>query len=130
MNRIRHWLLACAAGLLWLAPASAGVEPYSEEVFRAAQADERPVLIDIYASWCPTCRRQEQILQNLLEDEEFSELLVLRLDWDAQRERAREFNAPRQSTLIAFRGEEERGRSVADTRPERIRALLLEALAD
>jgi thioredoxin 1 len=124
------WILTCALALAILAAARGGTQPFSETAFRASQAEQRPVLIDVYASWCPTCRRQGQILESLLEEEAFAELVVYKLDWDAQRNVARSLGAPRQSTLIVYRGEEERGRLVADTNTDRIRELLLQAVRD
>ncbi len=130
MKQLRNVVVAVALGLAVAGLAAAEANPYTDEAFDAAQAEQRPVLIDVYATWCPTCRRQAQILAGLLEEAEFEELLVLKVDWDAQKEIAQRFGAPRQSTLIAFRGTEERGRSVADTRKESIRELLLEAVRD
>jgi thioredoxin 1 len=124
------WILSCALVFMTLTTAHGDTQPFSDAAFREAQVEQRPVLIDVYASWCPTCRRQGQILETLLEEDEFAELVVYKLDWDAQREIARGFGAPRQSTLIVYRGEEERGRLVADTRPDAIRNLLLMAVRD
>lgn len=130
MKMIDKWILACALILMTLTTAHGETQPYSVEAFRAAQAEQRPILIDVYASWCPTCRRQGQILETLLKEDELAELVVYKLDWDAQREIARGLGAPRQSTLIVYRGEEERGRLVAETRPDSIRELLLTAVRD
>lgn len=128
--------LAKLAALLALvaiphAPAGAAdIRPFTEEAFAALQAEGAPILVDVYASWCPTCRRQARNLDQLLAEPKLAGIVVLKLDWDAQRDLARAFNAPRQSTLIVFRGAEERGRSIADTRADGIRALLERALAD
>lgn len=108
----------------------ADVRPYSDETFAELQAAEAPILVDVYADWCPTCRRQGQILDGLLSEPKFADLVVLKLNWDEQRETALAFGAPRQSTFIVFRGDEERGRSVADTRPDSVRALLQTVVAD
>jgi thioredoxin 1 len=129
MTFLRKLLVASALAWPFIAN-GADIRPYSDEAFAALQATETPTLVDVYADWCPTCRRQEQILDNLLSEPELSDLVVLKLDWDAQRETARAFGAPRQSTFIVFRGDEERGRSVADTRPESIRELLQTAVAN
>jgi thioredoxin 1 len=125
-----NWLVACTLMVVGLTSAIGETQSYSETAFRAAQAEQRPVLVDVYASWCSTCRRQGQILERLLQEEEFAELVVYKLDWDAQRDIARRLGAPRQSTLIVYRGEEERGRLVAETRPDSIRDLLLMAVRD
>lgn len=100
---------------------------FEAEAFAAAQADGRPILVDITASWCPTCRRQGQILGRLIERDAFSDLMIFEVDWDGQRGIAREFGAPRQSTLIVYRGERETGRVVAATSETDIEALLLTA---
>lgn len=130
MKQLREVAVSVVLGLALMGAAAADINPYTDEAFKAALAEQRPVLIDVYATWCPTCRRQAQILAGLLAEESFEELLVLKVDWDAQRDIARRFGAPRQSTLIAFRGAEERGRSVADTREDSIRELLVEAVRD
>lgn len=130
MPIIRNVLVTVAIGLFSAAAGAAEVRPFTGEAFAIARAENRPVLIDIHATWCSTCRRQAQILERLFEDDAFEALLVLKLDWDEQRVVARELGAPRQSTLIAFRGTDERGRSVADTREASIRDLLLEAVRD
>jgi thioredoxin 1 len=130
MSKVRNVLVAMTLGLVSLAAGAVEINPYTDEAFAAARAENRPVLVDIHATWCSTCRRQAQILDGLFEDEALADLLVLKLDWDAQREIAQRFGAPRQSTLIAFRGEEERGRSVADTREDSIKELLHRAVRD
>lgn len=129
MNFLRKILVASTLALPLIA-FGADVRPYSDETFAELQSAETPILVDVYADWCSTCRRQGQILDELLSEPGFADLVVLKLDWDEQRETALAFGAPRQSTFIVFRGDEERGRSVADTRPESVRALLQTAVAD
>lgn len=53
-----------------------------------------------------------------------SGLLVFEIDFDSQKDVLREFNVRQQSTLIAFRGAEERGRAVGITDPAAIAALV------
>jgi thioredoxin 1 len=92
--------------------------------FQAAQAAGKPILIDISASWCPTCRRQKPIISELSAKPKFKDLVVFEVDYDRQKNIVRALGARRQSTLIAFRGSVEVGRSVADTRPASIEAML------
>lgn len=107
---------------------AARFEPFSIERFDALQAQGRPVLVDVYADWCPTCRRQSAILMRLLAEEAFEDLVALRLDWDAQRSEARALGAPRQSTVFVFRGGERQVMSVAETDEARLREVLGTAL--
>ena len=92
--------------------------------FNAAQQTGRPILVDIRASWCPICAAQEPIIERLSTLPEYKDLLILRVDFDSQKDVVRTFSASSQSTLIAFHGTSEIGRSVGDTNPDSIAKLL------
>lgn len=112
---------------------AAGAEltlPFEQESFEAMQAEGRPILVDISASWCPTCARQHAVLEAIFEDGLYPDLVVLTVDYDDQRSVVRDFRAMRQSTLIVFRGDQETGRAVAITSREDIENLLDTAYAD
>jgi thiol-disulfide isomerase/thioredoxin len=98
--------------------------PFSEAAFKAAQAAGGPILIEIHADWCPTCKAQKPILDKLTADPRFRELKVFRVDFDSMKPAVREFGANMQSTLIVFKGASEKGRSVGDTAENSIAALL------
>lgn len=118
---LRRHLLAFAlttAGILATAgSALAQHVPFTRPAFEAAQAAGRPILVDIYAPWCPVCRAQEPILNSLQAQPANAGLVVFRVDFDNQKDVVRSFRATSQSTLIAFNGAEETGRSVGDTTP-------------
>ena len=97
---------------------------YDAKSFAAAQAAGRPILVEIRASWCPTCKAQEPILGNLEKHDRFRNLLVVLVDFDSQKEAVKAFGARMQSTLIAFKGSVETGRSVGDTNETSIATLL------
>jgi thiol-disulfide isomerase/thioredoxin len=121
--------LAAGAAVAVLArPARAASTPFTADAFRAAQAEGRTVIVEVWASWCPTCRAQAPIVANLTAEPKFAGARVLRVDYDAQRDVAREFGARSQSTIIVFKGAEERGRATGITAPQDIRALLEKGL--
>lgn len=131
-----HWsrrgallaLVACAA-LAPVRPARAGeTAPYTPEAFAAAQKAGRPILIEVSAPWCPICRAQKPILAGLRQQARFRDLLVFEVDFDSQKDVLRRFDARTQSTLIAFKGETETGRSVGETQPEWIEGLVEKTL--
>jgi len=101
---------------------------FTPEAFAAAQKSSKPILVDITAPWCPTCKAQQPILRQLMKDARRSELVIIEVDFDSQKEVVRSFNARSQSTLIVFKGETEIGRTVGDTNPASIAALLEAAL--
>jgi thioredoxin 1 len=127
--RIRNLLIAAAAltgaALFIFTGALAGERrTYSPSDFEAAQAAGGRILVDITASWCPTCKAQRPIVDALAAKPENADLVIFDVDFDAQKEAVRGFNARMQSTLIAFLGRTETARSVGDTDPESIAALI------
>jgi len=117
------------AALLGALPASAAEwKPFTQAEFAAAQKDGKPVLVDIFAAWCPICRAQNPILTQLTREPEFKDLVVFKIDFDTQKADVRALKAIQQSTLIAFKGDKETGRSVGETNPDKIAALVKSAL--
>lgn len=111
-----------------LAAQAAGPQPFDSKAFASAQAAGKPILVEIHASWCPTCKAQAPILAKLEGQDKFRNLVVFRVDYDSQKEAVRAFGARMQSTLIAFKGKHEVGRSVGDTNETSIAALLGKAI--
>jgi thioredoxin 1 len=130
----RRSFLFAALGVALLAPPlvsvtwAAAETPFSNEALQKAQAAGRPILIKVYASWCPTCRAQEPILGELTAQPKFKNLTVLRLDFDKQKTELKQLRANSQSTLIVFKGATETGRSVGDTQKASIASLLDKAI--
>ncbi len=102
--------------------------PFSAEAFKAAQAAGGPILVEIHADWCPTCKAQNPILDKLTSAAKFKNLKIFRVDFDDQKPVVKEFGAQMQSTLIVFKGATEQGRSVGDTKEASIAALLDKSL--
>lgn len=116
--------LVLAAGAAHGAP----IQPFSTSALQAAQAAGRPVLVDVHADWCPTCRAQAPTISAIARDPQFGKLVILELDYDKQTTEKRALAVRQQSTLIAFKGRTEVGRSVGVTDPIKIRFLATSAL--
>ena len=97
---------------------------FTPQAFEAAQKSGQPILVEITAPWCPTCKAQKPILGKLEAEPKFRSLQVFDVDFDTQKDAVRRFGARMQSTLIAFKGAREVARSVGDTKAASIAALL------
>jgi len=104
-------------------------QPFDDKSFAAAQAASSPILVQIHADWCPICAKQRPILGALEATPEFADLIVFNIDFDSQKDLVRKFGAQMQSTLIVFHGKAEKGRSVGETDPSKIKVLLEQAKA-
>lgn len=84
--------------------------PFTQAAFAAAQAAGKPILIDVYAPWCPVCRAQQAPIAAAQADPANADLVIFRLDFDGQKAEQRPLRVTGQATLIAFRGRTETGR--------------------
>ncbi|NTS78370.1 redoxin domain-containing protein [Catenovulum sp. SM1970] len=105
---------------LWSLSAHAGKEAFTEVLFNKYQADNELVLIDVYATWCPTCKKQGKILDKYFQQYPTSQLKVLKVNFDDQKDWVTHFRAPRQSTLVLYQGTEKLWFSVAETNKNKI----------
>ena len=131
MPNRRHVLgaLALIAALSFAAPSFAmEKKPFDAKAFEAAQAAGKPILLEVHAPWCPTCKAQTPILSKLSNEAKFKNMVRFNIDFDSQKDLLRKFNVRTQSTLIAFKGKQEAGRSAGDTNATSIEALLAKAI--
>lgn len=129
LSRRSILLTAVAMSAAAMTPAfAASPKPFDAKAFADAQAAGKPILIAIHASWCPTCKAQKPILSELTEDPKLKGLAYFVVDFDSQKDLVQKFGARMQSTLIAFKGGRETGRSVGDTNRASISALLNKTL--
>ena len=121
--------LIASFALLGALPAYAAEwKPFDAAAFAQAQKDGKPILVDIFAAWCPVCRAQNPILVQLTREPKFDGLVVFKINFDDQKDAVRAVKATSQSTLIVYQGATEKGRSVGDTNAASIEALLDQAL--
>ncbi len=117
-------LLAPAAGAAITGAFAAAPQPFDDAGFAQAQKDGKPIFVAIHATWCPICKAQKPILADLMADPKFKDLVYFTIDFDSQKDLVRRFGAQKQSTLIAYIGSKEQGRSVGDSNRASISDLL------
>ena len=130
LNR-RHLLSALALTAtvgLAVAAQAATKNPFDQSAFESAQSSGKPILVEVKAPWCPTCKAQAPILSKLLSDPRFKNMVSFSVDFDSQKDLLQKFGVRQQSTLIVFKGKTESGRSTGDTNAASIETLLAKAI--
>jgi thioredoxin-like negative regulator of GroEL len=103
------------------------IKPFTPEALAAAQAAGQPVAVHFHAEWCTTCKQQEKVLAQL-KTEAGLDLTLLVADYDKEKDLRRALKVRSQSTMVVFRGKEERARLGGDTDPAKFRAAFKAAL--
>lgn len=117
---IALFVLSSAAAL-----AAAGeIKPFSQQEFDRLTHANQPVVLDVSASWCPTCKAQKPIIDALIKQPAYKDVTLLTLDFDANKPELKKFKVAMQSTLVAFKGAQEVGRSTGDTTPAGLEGLI------
>jgi thioredoxin 1 len=120
---ILAFVLSATGALAFAGPS----EPYTQKRFDELAAQGKPALVAVHADWCPTCKAQKPILGELMGRPEFRDVTELVVNFDAQKPVVQKFKVGMQSTLIAFKGGKEVGRSVGDTTRSGIEGLVKKA---
>jgi thioredoxin 1 len=121
-------LMLLLASLFAAVPAVAAAPswtPYDAAEFSRAQEAGKTIVVDIHAKWCPTCKAQAPTLDTLLSEPRLKGAVFVKVDFDKEKAFLRQHRIPRQSTILVFKGKRETARSIAETRPDRLRAAIL-----
>jgi cytochrome c-type biogenesis protein len=113
--------------LLTVLSAAAGATTYglySPSRFAAAQAQARPILVEVRAAWCASCELQASALAKLEKNPEFKNLIVFTINFDFNRDVVDRLKVAVPSTLILFKGKTEIARLTGQTDPKVIEAFL------
>lgn len=126
LNRRGFMARAALVSFLLIPGAALAAEraAFTQAAFDAAKQAGKPVLVEVTAPWCPTCKAQKPILSELTGNPKFAELAIFEVDFDSQKGALRTLGVRMQSTLICFKDGQEVGRSTGDTRKASIAALL------
>lgn len=103
-------------------------QKYDKDQFMASQKSGDKILVDIFATWCTTCKAQSVIMNKMRAAGELDGVSLYKVDYDVNKEFVKEYRIARQSTILVFHGKEEKVRSIAETNPERLTAVIASAL--
>ena len=100
------------------------ITQFNQQDFDTLTASGKSVVLDISATWCPTCKAQKPIIDGLMKQPAYNDVTLMTIDFDADKPTLKKFKVTMQSTLVAFKGAKEVGRSVGDTSPAGLEALI------
>ena len=127
MNLFKSILFFCLSALSTLGYAGE-IKPYSQTEFDKLTASGKGVVLAIHAPWCPTCKVQLPIQNELMLSPAFKDVTMMTIDFDSQKDLLKNFKVTMQSTIISFKGGKEVGRSVGDSTRNGIEALYKKTL--
>ena len=100
------------------------IRPFNQKDFDKLASEGKPVVLDISATWCPTCKEQKPIIDGLMMQPAYKDVTLMTIDFDANKPTLKKFKVTMQSTLVAFKGPKELARTVGDTTPDGIEGLI------
>jgi thiol-disulfide isomerase/thioredoxin len=130
MGAIRSMRRAGAAVALamWAVGAFCGEVPFNQARFDAALARGTPVIVHFGADWCPTCKAQKPVVQELLRQPKLQSVTLFEANYDTETALKKRLSVTQQSTFVVFKAGREVVRSTGQTQPPVLQALFDKAL--
>jgi thiol-disulfide isomerase/thioredoxin len=120
LNIIRTLLLASSL-LSAVGTAFAGQQAFNQGQFDRLNAEGKPNIVYFHATWCPTCKVQQPIVDRLATRPEMKDVTIFVADYDKETGLKRALKVTQQSTFVVFKGGHEVARSTGQTRERDIK---------
>jgi thiol-disulfide isomerase/thioredoxin len=108
--------------------ADAGETPFVQAQYDQLVASGKPVIVDFYADWCPTCKAQKPIVSEVLHNPKMKDVTLFLANYDQEVALKKSLRITQQSTFVVFKGGKEVARSTGQTSKDEIEALFERAL--
>lgn len=105
-------------------PILPGWEEYSTPRFEELMARGEPMLVEVYASWCPTCLLQHKALETLHEEGRGPQIRAIRVDFEQDADFVNKYGFRSTGTMVLFNGGREVVRQAGLVTPDKIEAFL------
>lgn len=122
-------LFLAVLGVAALVASGAGafeIKPYQKDEAQKAIASGKPVVIEVYASWCPICQSQATAIDALKDKPAYRDITFFRVDFDAQKDVVKTLGSPR-ATIIVYRNGKEVGRESWGSTQEEVMKIMMKA---
>ncbi len=127
MKNRRIFLAALCVGALTAFGAQAfEIQPYTQAAAQKAIASGAPVVVEVYASWCPICQAQASTINSLKNEPAYRDVTFFRVDYDAQKDVVNRLHSPR-ATIIVYRGGKEIARESWGATAEDVMTIMMKA---
>lgn len=127
MGRVnKHLGMAMACCIAMGSCAAMEMEAYTPEGLLKRQQAGEAVSLLFFAKWCATCLVQEKVFHRFKGDASVPGTLLV-VDYDQSHQIMQRLHVHAQSTLIVYKGHEERHRSGGLTDPQALRRALQSA---
>ena len=113
--------------LIFAVPATAHAQDFTdftEESFEAALETGQPIVVNFYESWCSRCATQRRNLSALLEQDAYSDVIVLEAVFSEHRDFAAQLGIRARTSLALIRDRELAAIEVGGTSVTSVQALL------
>lgn len=115
-------------GLLSMATQALTIDDYSPAAIKKAQAAGQSYVLAFHADWCPTCRAQAKVFEQLKTDPALKTVTLFNVDYDGETDLKKQLKVRGQSTLIVYKGAKEVSRSVGETSVDALKKRLAQSL--
>lgn len=105
-------------------PIIPGWEDYSSARFEELMARGEPLLVEVYASWCPTCKLQHEALETLHDQGRGPKIRAIRVDFDRDKDFLDRYAFRGTGTMVLFNKGTEIKRQAGLVTPDKIVAFL------
>lgn len=102
LGGILAWLHRPAPPAVLPAPSASGVVQVTAQAFPALKAQDKPVLIDFWAPWCPPCRKQGPIVEQV-STQVGDRAIIGKVNVDEEKTLAAQFGIRAIPTLVILR---------------------------
>jgi thioredoxin 1 len=121
-------ILIAALGFFAISSNALTIDDYSPAAIKKAESAGQSYVLSFHADWCPTCKAQAKVYEQLKADPALKNVTVYNVDYDGETELKKALKVRGQSTVIAYKGAKEVARSVADTSKDGLKQLLAKSL--